>query len=39
VISRGSAVECVAVFDVLKEETVLSPEEFKAFYGKADFSF
>ena len=36
VISRGSAFECVAVLDVLKEETVLSPEEFKAFYGKAD---
>lgn len=36
VISRGSAFECVAVFDVLKEETILTEEEFKQFYGKAD---
>ena len=36
VISRGSAFECVAVFDVLKEETVVSQEEFKEFYCKAD---
>jgi len=35
-ISRGSAFECVAVFDILKEETVLNEEEFKVFYGKAD---
>ncbi|MCC6700802.1 MAG: four helix bundle protein [Fluviicola sp.] len=36
VISRGSAFECVAVFDVLKDETILNEEEFTQFYGKAD---
>lgn len=36
VISRGSAFECVAVFDVLKEETILTEEQFKQFYSKAD---
>lgn len=36
VISRGSAFECVAVFDVLKEEMILNEDEFKAFYGSAD---
>lgn len=36
VISRGSAFECVAVFDFLQEEVILSSEEFKQFYRKAD---
>lgn len=36
VISRGSTFECVAIFDVLKDETVLTEEEFTQFYGKAD---
>ncbi len=36
VISRGSAFECVAVFDFLKDETILLEEEFKSFYCKAD---
>ncbi len=36
VISRGSAFECVAVFDVLQEETVLSLDEFNIFYRRAD---
>lgn len=36
VISRGSAFECVAVFDFLKDETLLLEEEFKNFYSKAD---
>ncbi len=36
VISRGSVFECVAVFDFLKEETILSQDEFKEFYSKAD---
>lgn len=36
VISRGSAFECAAVFDFLKEETVVNEEEFKSFYNRAD---
>ena len=36
VISRGSAFECVAIFDVMKDETILNEEEFSQFYGKAD---
>lgn len=36
VISRGSAFECVAIFDVLKGETILTDEEFEIFYGKAE---
>ncbi len=36
VISRGSAFECVAVFDVLKDETILTEEEFKNYYSKAE---
>ncbi len=34
--SRGSAFECVAIFDVMKDETILNEEEFTQFYGKAD---
>jgi four helix bundle protein len=36
VISRGSAFECVAAFDCLLDEEIVSPEQFKEFYGKAD---
>jgi four helix bundle protein len=36
VISRGSAFECVAIFDVMKDETILTEEEFIQFYSKAD---
>jgi four helix bundle protein len=36
VISRGSAFECVAIFDVMKDETILNGEEFKNFYSKAE---
>ncbi len=36
VISRGSAFECVTVFDVLKDETILTEEEFKNYYSKAE---
>ncbi len=36
VISRGSTFECVAIFDVLKDETILTEEEFAQFYSKAD---
>lgn len=36
VISRGSAFECVTIFDVLKDETILNEEEFTQFYFKAD---
>ncbi|MDF3028995.1 MAG: ribosomal protein [Fluviicola sp.] len=36
IMSRGSAFECVAIFDVLKDETILNEEEFTQFYGKAD---
>ena len=36
IMSRGSAFECVAIFDVMKNETILTEEEFTQFYGKAD---
>jgi len=36
VISRGSAFECVAVFDILKDEVVISSEEFRSFYEKGE---
>lgn len=36
IMSRGSAFECVAIFDVMKDETILNEEEFTQFYGKAD---
>lgn len=36
IMSRGSAFECVAIFDVLKDETILTREEFKNFYSKAE---
>ena len=36
VISRGSAFECAAVFDFLKDETILTEEDFTQFYSKAD---
>ncbi|WP_343748237.1 four helix bundle protein [Fluviicola sp.] len=39
VISRGSAFECAAVFDFLKEETILTEEEFQQFYAKAEELF
>jgi four helix bundle protein len=32
IISRGSVFECVAVFDFLKDQSIISPEEFKTFY-------
>lgn len=36
VISRGSAFECVAALDCLLDEEVISQEQFREFYGKAD---
>lgn len=36
VISRGSAFECVAILDVLKEETVIYDHEYQSFYLKAE---
>jgi four helix bundle protein len=36
VISRGSAFECVAIFDVMKDETLISEHEFQEFYSQAD---
>jgi four helix bundle protein len=36
VISRGSAFECVAAFDCLLDEEIVSQEQFTQFYGKAD---
>ena len=36
IMTRGSVFECVAIFDVMKDETILSEEEFAQFYGKAD---
>lgn len=36
VISRGSIFECVAIFDILKEETKIHKEKYLYFYEKAD---
>lgn len=36
VISRGSAFECVAIFDLLKDQTLLSNTEFDNLYAKAE---
>ncbi|HSH67191.1 MAG TPA: four helix bundle protein [Bacteroidia bacterium] len=36
VIARGSTFECVAIFDFLKEERLLSNDLFDEFYKKAD---
>jgi four helix bundle protein len=36
VISRGSAFECVAVFDFLKDENLMSHEVFDDFYARAE---
>lgn len=36
IVSRGSAFECVAVFDFLKDESILTEEEFNQFYSKAE---
>jgi four helix bundle protein len=36
VIARGSVFECVAIFDILKDEGVLSIEQFQGFYMKLD---
>jgi four helix bundle protein len=35
-IARSSAFECVAIFDVLKDESICSEEEFKEFYLLAE---
>lgn len=36
VIARGSAFECVAIFDFLKEEKLMMKELHNDFYGKAE---
>jgi four helix bundle protein len=36
VIARSSIFECVAIFDVLKDEGVLSKEKFKRFYDESE---
>ena len=36
VIPRGSAFECAAVFDFLHEEVILTSDQFKQFYAKAE---
>jgi four helix bundle protein len=36
VISRGSAFECVAAFDCLLDEEIVTQEQFGQFYMKAD---
>jgi four helix bundle protein len=32
IISRGSVFECAAIFDFLKDQSIISQEEFKTFY-------
>lgn len=36
VIARGSAFECVAILDVLKEEGIVKEEVFMQFYNRAE---
>ena len=36
VIARGSAFECVAIFDFLKEINAISSDEFKQYYNDLD---
>lgn len=36
VIARGSVFECVAVFDVLRDEELLTPDEFNSLYSQAE---
>ena len=36
VISRGSVFECVAVFDILKDEGLLPIQQFQDFYTRAE---
>lgn len=36
VISRGSAFECVAIFDVMKDDVIIDEEQFRNFYSKAE---
>ena len=36
VISRSSIFECIAILDVLKDETVLDDNQFKSFYFQAE---
>jgi four helix bundle protein len=36
VISRGSVFECVAIFDLLKDEGIISKDSFEKMYAKAE---
>ncbi len=36
VISRGSAFECVAIFDYLKDSNLIGDEDFREFYNKLE---
>lgn len=36
VIARGSAFECVAIFDFLKDQGAVSPPEFQEFYSRLE---
>jgi len=36
VIARSSVFECVALFDILKDEGAMPTSEFEAFYGMSD---
>jgi four helix bundle protein len=36
VISRGSAFECVAIFDYLKDSNLIEDEDFREFYNKLE---
>ena len=36
VIARGSVFECVAIFDVLKDDDKLSADAYSSLYGKAE---
>jgi four helix bundle protein len=36
IISRGSVFECVAIFDILKDEGIISGENFQTFYTRSE---
>ena len=36
IISRSSIFECVAILDVLKDESVIEENKFRGFYGQAE---
>ncbi|PLX22749.1 MAG: four helix bundle protein, partial [Salinivirgaceae bacterium] len=36
IIARGSAFECVAIFDYLKDQDIIDQSQFREFYSKLE---